>query len=120
MKSTLDLLVERYAARPLIYPHEAASEFGRQLSVRAATEAASRGALPVRSLKVGRRRMVRLVDLAEALDSFALASGLPVQAEAEPDLAPRRGRPRKAAAVVLAHPEMLEGAATPGAAGGAP
>ena len=112
MKTTLDLLVERYAARPMIYPHEAASEFGRQLSVRAATEAASRGALPVRSLKVGRRRMVRLVDLADALDRFASAAGLPV-AQAEPDPAkPRRGRPRLAAPT---HPAMLE---SPAGAGG--
>jgi hypothetical protein len=104
-KTNLDLLVERYGARPLIYPHEAAAEFGRQLSVRAASEAASRGTLPVRSLKVGRRRMVRLVDLAAALDSFATAAGLPVQAAEAAREPARRGRPR------LAHPEMLEGAA---------
>ncbi len=110
MKTTFDLLVERYAARPMIYPHEAASEFGRQLSVRAATEAASRGALPVRSLKVGRRRMVRLVDLAEALDNFAIAAGMPV-AQAEPEPArPQRGRPRLAVPTLRTHSEMIEGA----------
>ncbi len=103
-KSTLALLVERYCARPVIYTHEAAGELGRGLSPKAASAAASRGHLPVPTIKIGRRRMVRLVDLADALDKFAAAAGLPVAAAPEP-AKPRRGRPRLTP--VLAHPEML-------------
>lgn len=68
---TVTILVKQFDNRALIRAHEIYQVIspGPKNPQRAATEAISRGEFPLPTIKINGRRYVRLVDLAELIDS---------------------------------------------------
>ena len=68
---TITILAARFANRALINAHEIYQVItpGPKNPKRAATESISRGEFPVQTIKINGRRYVRLVDLAQLIDS---------------------------------------------------
>ena len=68
---TITILAKRFDNRLIIYASEIYKVLlpGPKNPQRATTEAISRGEFPVQTIKINGRRYVRLVDLAELIDS---------------------------------------------------
>ena len=68
---TITILVKQFDNRALIHAHEIYQAItpGPKNPKRAATESISRGEFPVPTIKINGRRYVRLVDLAQLIDS---------------------------------------------------
>ena len=68
---TITILAARFANRALINAHEIYQVItpGPKNPKRAATESISRGEFPLPTIKINGRRYVRLVDLAQLIDS---------------------------------------------------
>jgi hypothetical protein len=93
---TITILAARFENRAIISAHEIYQVIppGPKNPKRAATESISRGEFPLPTLKINGRRYVRLVDLAELIDS-----GINNAVNNQPIKHEKRGpgRPRKLA-----------------------
>ena len=94
--NTIQILAKQFDNRPIISAHEIYQVIppGPKNPKRAATESISRGEFPVPTIKINGRRYVRLIDLAQLIDS-----GIDNAADNQSISACRRGpgRPRKMA-----------------------
>ncbi len=68
---TITILTKRFDNRAIIHAHEVYQVItpGPKNPERAATESISRGEFPVPTIKINGRRYVRLIDLAQLIDS---------------------------------------------------
>ena len=93
---TIAILAKQFDNRALIHAHEIYRIItpGPKNPKRAATESISRGEFPLPTLKINGRRYVRLVDLAQLIDS-----GIENAVDNSCDKLEKRrpGRPRKSA-----------------------
>ena len=91
---TITILVKQFDNRALIHAHEIYQVIppGPKNPRRAATESISRGEFPVPTIKINGRRYVRIVDLAQLIDS-GIDNAVDNQSIKQSKRGP--GRPRK-------------------------
>ena len=91
---TITILVKQFDNRALIHAHEIYQAItpGPKNPKRAATESISRGEFPVPTIKINGRRYVRLIDLAQLIDS-GIGNAVDNQSIKQSKRGP--GRPRK-------------------------